>query len=139
LHTWDSPVAADLVWAARESELQLLAALGSGPLDGHATGARRAARELLALQSSDWAFMRSRGLAGDYPRERVRNHLLAFGEALSAMHRSMTDFRAMNGGGPHSSGTQDGRVPLDERLRGLTPELELAPLVAPSSPWPRQG
>ena len=30
-------------------------------------GGRRAA-ELLALQSSDWAFMVTRGLAGDYPR-----------------------------------------------------------------------
>jgi 1,4-alpha-glucan branching enzyme len=136
MHTWDSSEVADLVWAARESELQLVAALGSAPLDGRAPAARRAARELLALQSSDWAFMRSRGLAGDYPRERVRNHSLAFGEALSAMRGSMTDFRAMNGGGPHSSGAQDGRSPLDERLRGLAPNLELAPLVAASSAWP---
>lgn len=136
LHTWDSPAVADLVWAARDSELQLVAALSSGPPDGRAAAARRAARELLALQSSDWAFMRSRGLAGDYPGERVRNHAAAFGEALSAMRRSMTDSRAMNGGGPSSSGAEDGRRPLDERLRGLAPALELAPLVAPSSPWP---
>jgi hypothetical protein len=78
--------------------------------------------------------MRSRGIAGDYPRERVRNHSLAFGAALSAMRRSMTDFRTVNGG-PHASGAQNGRAPLDERLRGLAPKLDLAPLVAPSSPW----
>jgi 1,4-alpha-glucan branching enzyme len=139
LHTWDSPAVADLVWAARDSELQLLAELGSGPLAARAPAARRAARELLALQSSDWAFMRSRGLAGDYPRERVRNHALAFGEAVSAMRRSMTDFRAMNGGGPRSPGAQDGGSHVDERLRGLAPRLELAPLLAPSSPWGREG
>jgi 1,4-alpha-glucan branching enzyme len=135
LHTWDSPAVADLVWAARDSELQLVAALGSGPLRGGAPAARRAARELLALQSSDWAFMRSRGLAGDYPYERARNHSLAFEEALSAMHRSMTDFRAMNGGGPHSSGAQAAGSALDEGLRGLAPQLDLGPLLAPSSPW----
>jgi 1,4-alpha-glucan branching enzyme len=139
MHTWDSPAVADLVWTARESELQLVAALGTAQLDGSAQAARRAARELLALQSSDWAFMRSRGLAGDYPRERVRNHSLAFGEALSAMRRSMTDLRAMNGGGPHSSRAQDERSPLDERLRGLAPDLDLAPLVAASSAWPGGG
>jgi 1,4-alpha-glucan branching enzyme len=138
LHTWDSPAVADLVWTTRESELRLVAALGSAPADWGAPAARRAARELLALQSSDWAFMRSRGLAGDYPRERVRNHTLAFGEALSAIRPSMTDSRAMNGGGPHSSGTQDGRPRLDERLRGLAPNLELAPLVAPSSIWRKE-
>ena len=32
----------------------------------------RALRELLALQSSDWAFLAARGTAGDYPRERAR-------------------------------------------------------------------
>jgi len=34
----------------------------------------RAVRELLALQSSDWAFLVSAGTAGDYPRERFRGH-----------------------------------------------------------------
>jgi len=136
MHTWDSAEVADLVWASRESELRLVAALGAAPLNGHGAAARRAARELLALQSSDWAFMRSRGLAGDYPGERIRDHSRAFGEALSAIRRSMTDFRAMNGGGPHSSGERDGRLPLDEHLRGLAPNLELAPLLAASSAWP---
>jgi len=134
LHTWDSPAVADLVWAARESELELMSALGAGPPNGDASGpARRAARELLALQSSDWAFMRSRGLAGDYPGERVRNHAVAFAEAVSDLRRSMTDSRAMNGGGP------DTAAGMDERLRGLAPGLELSPLVAPSSLWPREA
>ena len=67
LHTWDSPPVADVVWAAREAELAARrGARLAGPLDGRAPAARRAARELLALQSSDWAFMASRGLAADY-------------------------------------------------------------------------
>jgi 1,4-alpha-glucan branching enzyme len=132
LHTWDSPAVADLVWTARESELELMSALGAGPPNGAAGAARRAARELLALQSSDWAFMRSRGLAGEYPSERVRDHALAFREALSALRRSVTDSRAMNGGAP------DTPAAVDERLRGLAPSLDLSPLVAPSSVWPRE-
>ena len=53
---------ADLAWTARAAELDVLAA---GPGVGD-----RAVRELLALQSSDWAFLASVGTAGDYPRER---------------------------------------------------------------------
>jgi hypothetical protein len=109
-----------------------MSALGAGPPNGASGAARRAARELLALQSSDWAFMRSRGLAGEYPSERVRDHALAFREALSALRRSVTDSRAMNGGAP------DTPAAVDERLRGLAPSLDLSPLVAPSSVWPRE-
>jgi 1,4-alpha-glucan branching enzyme len=123
LSTWDAPAVAEFAFAARAAELRTVAAAASG--FGSREALARAARELLALQSSDWAFMRSRGLAGDYPRERVRNHTLAFGEALSAIRPSMTDFRAMNGG-PHHQGS-------DERLRGLAPGLELSPLLGPSS------
>jgi hypothetical protein len=46
----------------------------------------------------------------------------------------MTDSRAMSGGRPQSSRAQDGGSPHDERLRGLAPNLDLAPLTAPSSP-----
>ena len=42
----------------------------------------RALRELLALQSSDWAFLIARGTAGDYPRERFEGHCAAFEHAL---------------------------------------------------------
>ena len=98
LRTWDSPRVAEFAWAARQAELDLVAAVGSAerPLAGDlAAAARRAARELLALQSSDWSFMVTRGLAGDYPATRVRNHAACFREALSALRGGMADFRAM--------------------------------------------
>jgi 1,4-alpha-glucan branching enzyme len=132
LHTWDSPAVADLLWAARDAELRLVAALADG-VDARDPAARRATRELLALQASDWAFMRSRGLAGDYPALRVRNHALAFREALSAVNRSMTDFAAVNGRSQPAEASSARSAP-DERLRGLAPKLELSPLKAPASP-----
>jgi 1,4-alpha-glucan branching enzyme len=42
----------------------------------------RALRELLALQSSDWAFLLTHNTAGDYPRERFEAHWAAFEQAL---------------------------------------------------------
>ena len=68
LSTWDSPAVADLAWGARRLELRVLRAL-SGGLRGD--GAKRAARELLAAQSSDWAFLDKRGQAGDYAFHRA--------------------------------------------------------------------
>jgi 1,4-alpha-glucan branching enzyme len=54
-----------------------------------ATGARfagaRALRELLALQSSDWAFMVTRGLAGDYPLTRAAGHAGALERELGTI------------------------------------------------------
>ena len=35
---------------------------------------RRAARELLAVQASDWAFLDKRGQAGDYAYQRATDH-----------------------------------------------------------------
>jgi 1,4-alpha-glucan branching enzyme len=137
LHTWDSPAVADLVWTARESELQLIGALAAPQPDGHGPAAPRAARELLALQSSDWAFMRARGLAGEYPSERVRNHSAAFGRALAVLVASVKDSRAMNGGRPQPSSEESG-TRLDERVRGLAPQLDLSPLIASTPPWPRE-
>ena len=75
LSTWSAPGVGDLAWAARAAELRVAAA-------GDAAGSR-ALRELLALQSSDWAFMVTRGLAGDYPRQRARGHA----DALDAILR----------------------------------------------------
>jgi 1,4-alpha-glucan branching enzyme len=66
LVTWSGPAVEELAWSARAAELRVLAA---GPAAGP-----RALRELLALQSSDWAFMVTRGLAGEYPRQRARGH-----------------------------------------------------------------
>ena len=76
LTTWSSPAVADLAVAARDAELRVVAA-GAG-------AGERAARELLALQSSDWAFLVTRRLAGEYPRERALAHLAALDEALAA-------------------------------------------------------
>jgi 1,4-alpha-glucan branching enzyme len=92
LRTWSGPAVADLAWQARTAELRALA-LGRRP------GAR-ALRELMALQSSDWAFLATRELAGDYPRERAAAHARALAGALAA----------------------DG-ADLDPALRNLAPDL----------------
>jgi 1,4-alpha-glucan branching enzyme len=102
--TWDSPPVADLAWAARRLELRLLRALGAG-LEGDA--AVRAARELLAAQASDWAFLDARGQAGDYPFVRAIDH----GEALLQAIECRCD--------------------TDPRMRSLAPDLSLAPLREP--------
>jgi 1,4-alpha-glucan branching enzyme len=75
LRTWSGPQAAGLVWAQRRAELRAFTGRGR-PSD-------RALRELLALQSSDWAFLVSAGTAGDYPRERADGHLAGFEAALA--------------------------------------------------------
>ena len=66
LSTWDGPAVAELAWGTRAAELRVVRA-GAAASDV-------ALRELLALQSSDWAFMISRSLAGPYPSERAREH-----------------------------------------------------------------
>ena len=75
LRTWSAPAVADLAWSARTAELRLVS-LGRRPSE-------RALRELLALQSSDWAFLATRELAGEYPRERARAHEQALELALA--------------------------------------------------------
>jgi 1,4-alpha-glucan branching enzyme len=91
LRAWSGPQVADLAWQARAAELTVLAS-GRRPSD-------RALRELLALQASDWAFLMTNALAGDYPRERAAGHAAALARALR------------------------GESGLDERLRNLAPEL----------------
>jgi 1,4-alpha-glucan branching enzyme len=75
LSTWSGPAVADMAWTARAAELDVLAA-------GAEVG-DRPVRELLALQSSDWAFLVSRGTAGDYPRARFDAHAAALRAALA--------------------------------------------------------
>jgi 1,4-alpha-glucan branching enzyme len=104
LSTWDSPAVADLAWGARRMELRLLRALSAG-LDRAA--ATRAARELLAAQASDWAFLDQRGQAGDYAYQRATDHARALLEAIDC-----------------GSAT-------DPRMRSLAPDLSLAPLLEP--------
>jgi 1,4-alpha-glucan branching enzyme len=104
MRTWDSPPVADLTWGARRLELRLLRAL-SGGLRGSA--ALRAARELLAVQSSDWAFLDRRGQAGDYAFQRATFHSEAALEAI------------------------DSPASIDPRMRALSPDLSLSPLLQP--------
>ena len=100
--TWDSPPVRDLAWASRRLELRLLRELRSGLGEG---SAQRAARELLAVQSSDWAFLDGRGQAGDYPFTRATDHAEALLEALDSPPQEAP------------------------ALRGLAPDLSLAPLL----------
>jgi 1,4-alpha-glucan branching enzyme len=102
--TWDSPPVGDLAWGARRLELRLLRALSEGLGEG---AALRAARELLAVQASDWAFLDQRGQAGDYAYQRVTDHAGAMLEAIDC-----------------GSAT-------DSRLRSLAPDLSLASLLEP--------
>jgi 1,4-alpha-glucan branching enzyme len=103
--TWDSPEVADLAWAARRLEIRLVAAVGARALTPPA--AERGARELLAVQASDWAFLDRRKQAGDYPFQRSTDHARALLEAI------------------HS------REPPDPRMRNLAPDLSLVPLREP--------
>lgn len=99
LSTWDAPVVAELAWQTRAAELAVVAA--------GADADARAVRELLALQSSDWAFMASRRLAGEYPDERARGHHEALLGALAAVGSA------------------------DPALRGLAPYAHAAALLVP--------
>ena len=109
LSTWDSPRVGELAVAARRAELRTVvaAAIHAEPR----AALERAARELLALQASDWAFMVTREMAGDYPRERVERHGGELDAALAAL----------TGSAP----------PPEPRVRGLAPDLDVAALTAP--------
>ena len=102
--TWDSPPVADLAWATRRLELRLLRAVRAGLRDGRA---ERGARELLAAQASDWAFLDRRGQAGDYAWQRATDHAEALYEAIGC--------------------DRD----IDRRMRSLAPDLNLTPLLEP--------
>jgi 1,4-alpha-glucan branching enzyme len=75
LSTWSGPAAAEIAFAARAAELEVVSA------GGRASTA--AVRELLAMQASDWAFMTSRELAAPYARERFAAHGQALARALA--------------------------------------------------------
>jgi 1,4-alpha-glucan branching enzyme len=102
--TWDSPPVADLAWATRRLELRLVRAVRAGLRDGRA---ERGARELLAAQASDWAFLDRRGQAGDYAWQRATDHSRALYEAIGC--------------------DRD----IDSRMRSLAPDLSLTPLLEP--------
>jgi len=75
LATWSGAAAGGLAWRQRAAELRAVAAQPGVP--------DRALRELLALQSSDWAFLAARGTAGPYPAARAAAHEQAFDAALA--------------------------------------------------------
>lgn len=104
LRTWDSPPVSDLATGARRLELRLLRAV-SGGLRG--APLERAARELLAAQASDWAFLDQRKQAGDYAYQRATDHSRAMLEAI------------------------DCDPATDPRMRSLAPDLSTAPLLEP--------
>ena len=101
---------ADVAFAARSAELRTVAAAASG---GAAPAAlTRAARELMALQASDWAFQITGRLSADYPEQRLAGHSAELDAALASLRDSAA-------------------VQPDPALRNLAPDLDLAPLVAP--------
>jgi 1,4-alpha-glucan branching enzyme len=73
LRTWSL---GELAWLQRGAELT-------------APAEERALRELLALQSSDWAFLIDAGTAGEYPRERFDGHLRAFAQETGPELRNL--------------------------------------------------
>ncbi|HVW18149.1 MAG TPA: 1,4-alpha-glucan branching protein domain-containing protein, partial [Solirubrobacteraceae bacterium] len=98
LRSWSGPAVAELAWRARRAELAVVAA--------GARASERAVRELLALQSSDWAFLVDRDLAAAYGHARSQGHRAALDAELRA---------------PGSHGSQ---------LRNLAPHASVAPLLA---------
>ncbi len=127
LSTWDCPETADLVWAARQAEIELVDVVTNSALENGFGGnvsdrlgeeaTLRASRELLALQSSDWCFMESRKLAADYPVKRVHQHKKEFMNAVDQI-------------------TKNGRAnvnQIDGHLRSLAPDIDLGSLFLPST------
>jgi 1,4-alpha-glucan branching enzyme len=85
LATWSGPAVAEICFATRAAEIEVLRAAATG-------GAGPAAvRELLALQASDWPFMVSRDLAVPYAHERFDGHRAALLQALAGGSGASTD------------------------------------------------
>lgn len=137
LSTWSGPAVAEIAFAQRSAELALLrgaastgAAVGdaaAGPAaggraagrqaaGGRAAGGRAALRELMAMQSSDWAFMVSRDIAVPYARERFKSHSAGFRRALSATARA---------------GSTPATAPGEDSLRNLAVHADPALLSCP--------
>jgi 1,4-alpha-glucan branching enzyme len=98
LRTWSGPAVAELAFAARTAELRAM--VGGSP---HSPLSARAVRELLALQSSDWAFLAHRGTAGDYPLERFHGHLKGFERALAGDASLAPELRGLTPSGSFSA------------------------------------
>lgn len=89
--TWDSPPVADLAWAARRIELRVLRDVSAGRLEGPSLA--RAARELLAVQASDWTFLDYGRQTGDYPFQRLLDHSQALFEAIECGESAVPTMR----------------------------------------------
>jgi 1,4-alpha-glucan branching enzyme len=112
LSTWDAPPVAEYAWQSRAAELQLFDLLGHDKQAATTPAALRAARELLAMQSSDWAFIAKRRTAGEYASGRFAGHLAGFERSASALRQL-----ALSKGGEGHATEVAGLAP------GLTNEL----------------
>jgi 1,4-alpha-glucan branching enzyme len=91
LTTWEGPGVEDFAWRARDAELALLAAARDAT--------PRAVRELLALQSSDWAFLVRRDLAAAYGHARAEGHRDLLDAELAALGSLAAELRNL---APHA-------------------------------------
>jgi 1,4-alpha-glucan branching enzyme len=99
LSTWDCPAVAEMAFAARDAELRVVS---------HGRRASRlAVRELLGLQASDWAFLMTRTMAGDYPTRRAADHAEILDRVLA------------------------GETLPDSLVRNLAVHADIAPLLEP--------
>jgi 1,4-alpha-glucan branching enzyme len=95
LRTWSGPDVAPFAGRARTAELALAARTGPPP--------PRALRELLALQSSDWAFLDHHDLARPYAEQRAAGHAAALAAVLADADLDLTD-PALRGLAPWPAG-----------------------------------
>ena len=89
---------ADLAWA-RAAARAAAAARARATALAPRRAPERAARELLAVQASDWAFLDRRRQAGDYPWQRATDHARALLEAIHSA-RPAGPAPAQPGAGP---------------------------------------
>jgi len=91
LGVWLHPSNADLQPRLRSAGARMVrvartAAAANGPArEGLQAWARKAGRELLLAQSSDWPFLIRMGTAAEYARRRIEGHLHAFDGLASAV------------------------------------------------------
>jgi 1,4-alpha-glucan branching enzyme len=114
LSTWDSPDVSGFAWESRAAELELFDLLGHDAAAVQRPAALRAARELLAMQSSDWSFIAKRNTAGEYASDRFAGHLAAYQRAASALRQSARS---------------DGGAAMPTEVAGLAPGLSNAELA----------
>jgi 1,4-alpha-glucan branching enzyme len=85
LSTWSGPPVAELAFAARAGELEVMRAGGAAGAD--------AIRAMLALQASDWPFMVTRGIAVPYALDRHAAHRALLARALEQDRAAHAELR----------------------------------------------